>query len=245
MYNTAKYYEDLVVGMFHLRDPRGGEGLVTAFHHRLAELYTLSPNLAMTVLPFIPEYGSWDDMFTIAAMYPVFKEEILRLAEEQLIVEEIKFARGEPLSLFAKWVPDEKKTLKAIAVEFAYRLVKDVVPRPLHSQIMASYRRRISRLNAVVNPVEIYECAGRWDEIDPETVAEGALRVKRAAYLNHKLHTGEQRSADEKRKKCAENFREFFASKPPGVCIKLDPSSARYDPIRAALQEWVEGGWRF
>ena len=241
---TVNAYEDVLVGMFYLRDPRGGEGRVEIFHSLLWQLHGMYPNLAMTVLPLIPEYGSWDDMFTIAAKFPVFKYEVLRLAELQLLQDEANLAHGQPISLFAKWVPDEKKALRELAKDFAYYLVRSFSPRPAHSMIMASYRRRITKLNKVINPVEIYECAGRWDEIDPATVAEGALRVKRAAYLNEKLHTGEQRSSDEKRKHCAENFREFFLAKPPTSYTKLESTATRYDPIRTVVREWVEGGWR-
>ena len=230
------------MGMFHLRDPRGGKGRVAVFHALLVELHGIHPNLAMTMLPLVPEYGSWDDLFTIAANFAPFKHEVLTLAEKQLVEEEIKLTRGEPLSMFAKWVPDEKKALKEIAVEFAYHLMKDVVPPPMHSQVMASYRRRINRLNAVVNPVEIYECAGRWDEIDPTTVAAGALKMKRGAYLNER--NGTQRSADEKRVQCAEKFKEFFGANPPTKYEKLEPSSERYDPVRDIVDEWVQGGWR-
>lgn len=242
---TAKAFEDVVVGMFYLRDPRGGEGRVAIFYSLLSQLHEINPDLAITVLPLIPEYGSWDDMFTIAAKFPVFKNEVLRLAEQQLSKDEANLANGQPISMFAKWVPDEKKSLKLIAKEFAYYLVRSFSPRPEHSMIMASYRRRISKLNKMINPVEIYECAGRWDEIDPATVAEGALRVKRAAYLNENIHTGEQRSTDEKRKHCAENFREFFEARPPGSYTKLEANSTRYDPVRAIVNEWVQGGWRF
>jgi hypothetical protein len=241
---TAKAYEDVIVGMFHLRNPRGGEGRVGVFYALLMELHGLHPNLAMTILPFIPEYGSWDDMFTIAHHFPVFKYEVLRLAEIQLLQEEEKVARGEALTTFAKWVPDEKKALRAIAKEFAYYLVRSFSPMPQHSMIMASYRRRISKLNKIVNPVEIYECAGRWDEIDPEKVSAGALRVKHAAYLNEKPHTGEQRSSDERRIQCANRFKAFFASRPPATYEKIDASSDRYSAIRAVVSEWVEGGWR-
>ena len=242
--NTLQAFEDVLVGMFYLRDPRGGEGRIAIFHSLLSQLYSMYPNLAMTVLPLIPDYGSWDDMFTIAAKFPVFKYEVLRLAEQQLLQDEENLACGRPISMFAKWVPDEKKALKEIAKEFAYYLVRKFSPTPEHSMVMASYRRRITKLNKILNPVEIYECAGRWDEIDPATVAEGALRVKREAYLNRKLHTGEQRSSDEKRKECAEKFKEFFLTKPPTFYTKLEPSAMRYDLVRAIVREWAEGGWR-
>ena len=240
----AQAYEDIVVALFHLRDPRGGQGRVGEFHEGLLELYADEPDLVMTLLPLIPEYGCWVDMFNLAAVAPVFRNEILRLAEAQLLEDEARLMCGQPVSVFAKWVPDEKKRLGGLAKEFAYRLVRGCSPQPDHSKIMASYRRRINRLNRLINPVEIYECAGRWDEINPATVGAGAIRFKYAAYMNEKLRTGEQRSTDEKRIRCAERFQAFFETGPPASRPAHAPASTRYDPVRAVVREWVQGGWR-
>ena len=217
---------------------------MSEFHCGLLELHADEPDLAMSLLPLIPEYGCWVDMFNLAAAAPVFKAEVLRLAELQLLEDEKRLMSGEPVSIFAKWVPDEKKRLGRVATDFAYYLVRGFSPRPEHSKIMASYRRRINRLNKLINPVEIYECAGRWDEINPATVGAGAIRVKHAAYLNEKLRTGGQRSTDEKRIRCAERFWAFFEAGPPALRPQYAPESSRYDLVRAVVRDWAGGGWR-
>jgi hypothetical protein len=241
---TTQAYEDIAVALFHLRDPRGGQGRVSEFQRTLRELHVDEPDLVMSLLPLIPEYGCWADLFQLAADAPAFKDEVLRLAQLQLLEDETRVLCGEPVSIFAKWVPDEKKRLGRLATEFAYYLVRGFSPRPEHSKIMASYRRRINRLNRLINPVEIYECAGRWDEINPARVGAGAIRVKHAAYLNQQLRTGAQRSTDEKRIRCAERFRAFFEAGPPAPHPMYAPSSTRYDAVRAVVREWAEGGWR-
>jgi len=241
---TTQAYEDIVVALFHLRDPRGGQGRVAEFQGQLLELHRDEPDLAMSLLPLIPEYGCWVDMFNLAEAAPVFKAEVLRLAEAQLLADETRLMCGQPVSIFAKWVPDEKKRMGRLAKDFAYYLVRGFSPQPEHSKIMASYRRRINRLNRIINPVEIYECAGRWDEINPVTVGGGAIRFKYAAYMNKKLRTDEQRSTDEKRIRCAERFRAFFEANPPALRPVYAPASSRYDAVRAVVREWVQGVWR-
>jgi hypothetical protein len=244
--NTKEAYENTIVSMFHLRDARGGVGVYSLFYMLMEELYKIVPDLALSLLPLIPEYGSWEDMFRLASTFPPFKHTILDLAEKQLEIEEKRLNDGEPLSMFAKWVPDEKKSKGALAVEFAHRLARNLPSSVRHSQIMRSYRRRINRLNAVVAPVEIYECANRWDEIDPTKVSAGAIKKKWAAYLNRYISNPIQRSNDTKRIECAKKFEEFFEerSKTPIEYKMHTPESSRYDMVRRVLKEWMEGGWR-
>ena len=241
---AARAYEDAAVGMFHLRDVRGGDGRREPFYVLMAELATIQPELALNLLALVPQYGSWDDMFKMADKIPFFKNEIYTLAERQLVADEIRLSLGQPISEFAKWVPDEKKSMRAIAVEFAHRLVP-AGTTATYSQIMGSYRRRIGRLNKVVNPVEIYECAGRWDEIDPARVSAGAHKIKSAAYLNVTLYDSSiQRSADPRRIGASKKFKEFYAAAEQKTYTSHMPDSPRYDLVRAAVREWAEGGWR-
>ena len=239
---TEAGFEDVVVSLMHLRNPRGGYGRADLFSVLLHELYTVEPDLAMSILPLIPEYGCWSDMFHIAAAYPQFKHAIFTIAERQLVTDEIRYAGGQPVSIFAKWVPDEKKTLGALAVEFAHYLMRNMPA--VHSQIMRLYRKRINRLNAAINPVEIYECAGKYDQIDPATVAEGALRIKKDAYLNKVPGTEEPRSTDPARIACAEKFQEFFEERGRPAYEKLLTTSPVYDNVRRLVSEWSSGGWR-
>jgi hypothetical protein len=111
---------------------------------------------------------------------------------------------------------------------------------------MASYRRRLVRLNAALKTVETLECANKWDQIEPGCVPGGARHIKMAAYLNEVPHRKNvlREAENEKRNTCRKKFREFLYERfeNPVSCAPVD--DARYDPVRQVVDIWLEGGWR-
>lgn len=228
---TDQAYEDIVVMTFQTRDVRGGEGERELFYKMMTYLYQIEPFLCLTLLDLVPEYGSWDDMFTLANRLPI-KASILDIAMKQLIKDESEVVLGGAISLLGKWAPREGRPL---ATEFAHLLC----PTGKHSQIMSSYRKRLSRLNAVLKTVETLECSNRWDTIDPTQVPRAALRRKKLAYLNTNKSGTLRRPDDEKRMACREHFQGFEAP-----TIQPQCEEGRYDRVRERVREWLRGGWR-
>ena len=227
---TDQAYEDIVVMAFQTRDVRGGAGERELFYKMMTYLYDIQPLLCQSLLDLVPEYGSWDDMFTLANRLPL-KASILDIAVKQLLKDESEAASGGSISLLGKWAPREGRPL---ATEFAHLLC----PTGKHSQIMSAYRKRLSRLNAALNTVETLECSNRWDTIDPTQVPRSALRIKKLAYLNTTKGGAVRKPNDEKRMACREHF---LASEPSAI----EPQHAwRYDPVRERVREWLRGGWR-
>jgi hypothetical protein len=224
--------ENEIVTAFQRRDVRL-DGQRAPFFRFIGRL---DPELSLALLPLLPEYGSWSDMFSLAHIQ-CFKAPIFKLAADQIVKDEKNLAAGRPISLVGKWAPRESKRAGHLAKEFAQYLVGSQ-PNVKHSQVMASYRRRMSRLNRALKTVEVYECANRWDEIDPASVPAGALRVKMAAYLNTNGHDPE----NQKRIICGKKFQEFFKNRGREPLSPVD--DARYEPVRAVVREWEEGGWR-
>ena len=59
------YYEDRVLAlknMFYLRDINNGCGERESFRTCLSSLLTMSKSDFLMVMPFIPEFGRWDDL---------------------------------------------------------------------------------------------------------------------------------------------------------------------------------------
>jgi len=226
--DTDQAIVDAAVLAFQTRDVRGGKGERTLFHILMNELFVTEPELATMLLELVPTYGSWDDMFTMAFKYPALKGEILAVAAKQLAEDEKDLMLGKSISLLGKWAPREDKHFKNLAREFAYHLAG---PQHgvKHSQLMASYRKRLSRLNAALKTVETYECGNRWDEINPATVPGRARHIKMRAYMNENVRNSKQlrKPNDEKRNSCREHFQAFFKDAKEGK-VKITGTETLY-----------------
>jgi hypothetical protein len=244
---TNQAFRDVAVMAFQTRDIRGGRGERRLFYLMFKAIAAYNLELAQDLIPLIPEYGSWDDMFALATeLSPILKLKIFRVAAAQLEKDEKALATGEPISLLGKWAPREGKAFSAIAADFARHISGSINPLVKHSQVMASYRRRLVRLNAALKTVETLECANKWDQIEPGCVPGGARHIKMAAYLNEVPHRKNvlREAENEKRNTCRKKFREFLYERfeNPVSCAPVD--DARYDPVRQVVDIWLEGGWR-
>jgi hypothetical protein len=241
---TNQAFRDVAVMAFQTRDVRGGRGERRLFYLMFKAIAAYNLELAQDLIPLIPEYGSWDDMFTLATeLPPILKLKIFRVAAAQLEKDEKALATGGPISLLGKWAPREGK---AIAADFARHLSGNINPLVKHSQVMASYRRRLVRLNAALKTVETLECANKWDQIEPRRVPGGARHIKMAAYLNEVPHRKNvlREAENEKRNACRKKFREFLHERFENPVSRAAVDDTRYDPVRQVVDIWLEGGWR-
>jgi hypothetical protein len=219
---------DAIVLAFQTRDVRGGKGERKLFQDLMTSVHASKPDLASALINLIPEYGSWDDVFTLGAAalkgekWDLLKT-ILETAHTQIVVDETTVLKYETdvadakekgsdppvkpsISLVAKWAPREKKQFDKLAISMANNLAGRRTMRSnlQHSQIMSAYRKRISALNKYLDTVEVKECAKSWGEIVPSHVPARAREIKKAAYLNEKLRKGD-----------AKRSRAYFNSSPP------------------------------
>jgi hypothetical protein len=260
---TDQAVKDAVVMAFQARDVRGGKGERKLFHEMMYVLQREKPDLAVALLDLVPEYGSWDDVFTMAAA-GTMTVQLLALAAKQLkadeeVVRAYEVARATAvaagseapskpsISLLAKWAPREGKQFDTLATLFARKLAADAPAGLKQSQIMAGYRKRLSALNKYLETVEVKECANDWEEIDPKAVPARAREIKKAAYLNEKARkTGrgpvELRKPDDPvRMKCRENFQAFFKSASEGK-VKISGAETLYphEVVKKAMQAKTE-----
>lgn len=241
---------DVILMIFQTRDPRGGKGEYKLFYELINILHSIKPELVEFLLELIPEYGSWNDMFILADLNPSLKPILLGIAARQLAEDEKNILLGKPIYFLGKWAPREKKRLNHIAKDFAYLLAGPQNIGVKHSQIMAAFRRRFSRVNAKLGTVETYECSNRWEMIDPAKVPLGAQRVKMNAYLNQKNIN------DYGRNTCRDKFLEYQSLAPsytpfnkkhiPKTMEELRSilDNTRYDLVREKVRNWIQGGWR-
>lgn len=123
---------------FWSRDVRGGAGERQLFRDILVHLEKLHPETLEAVLPFVSEFGRWDDLL-------VFKTEKFKHMAYTLIGDALRERNG----LAAKWMPRQGP----IAVEI----------RNFYGMSPKHYRKSLVGLT---NVVESKMCAKDWDSIE-------------------------------------------------------------------------------
>lgn len=223
--NSPIILEELVIRMFKVRDVRGGRGERRIFQWMFSILNNYHPNLCVSLLPCIPVYGCWKDLFQLAMNHYSLFNPVITLSYHQLIADEARVAAGESPSLFSKWVPKEGKSMSRFTKYFANYLYGN--SSMTHSERMSQLRRRISALNKALNTVEILQCANRWDQINPAETPITARKKMSAAFMNERPGTNEFRSDSQARMICRDKFKSFFN--------KYVPKQIYYDNSRYSL----------
>ena len=132
----------------------------------------------------------------------------------------------EVMSLAAKWTPREKSKFGWIFSHMLSMFGGNTSER--------DFRRMLSALNRELDTVQIKQCAGRWAEIEPESVSITTMSRQRRAFL---------RTGSEDRVQCAENFKETGLV-PDHVPVKTQiPELVKlaFDGDRDA--DWLNSQW--
>jgi len=124
--------------LFYARDVRGGAGERETFKTILKDLEKTDPDQLIRLLPFVPEYGRFDDLL-------IFTNPAVKSAAYDIIGGALQAGNG----LAAKWCPRKGP----IAVELTKHL--GLTPK--------MYRVTIVALTRVV---ETAMCSGQWDDIN-------------------------------------------------------------------------------
>lgn len=108
------YYEDRLITlkiMLHLRDILGGLGERNSFRMTFNLFANLNPNLARQLIPLIPQYGRYDDLF--AGMNTKIESDVLKYIETQLDKDLENLTLGKEISLLPKWLPSINTSSKS------------------------------------------------------------------------------------------------------------------------------------
>ena len=171
------YAEDPVYALkclFYIRDVRGGQGERRFFRVCMKDLATQDTDAVLRNLKNIPEFGRWDDVFTLIGT-PVQKE-ALAFVREQLTLD----VQCKTPSLLAKWMPSENTSSEAT------RKTAAIVRKSLgmtHKQ----YRKTLSILRKRINVLERLMSEGRWDEIEFDKIPSKAGLKYKNAFARHDI----------------------------------------------------------
>lgn len=131
--------------LFYARDIRGGLGERRVFRVLLRYLAEHEPVSLLRNLPYVAEFGRWDDMLVLLDT-PV-RGQAIELLHRQFKADMASLQTGEPVSLLGKWLPSVNAS-NAATVRLAKQLAKAFGMRD------AEYRMAVSALRAEIRIIE-------------------------------------------------------------------------------------------
>lgn len=203
--------------LFYLRDILEGAGERRFFRVCYHWLATAHPEAARRNLKYLPEYGRWDDVFSIVGT-PLEKD-AFALVKHQLAMDakDVMTPNGA-ISLCAKWCPSENtSSQKTRALATKLRNYMGMTPK--------QYRKLLSTLRERINVLERLMSANEWDKIDFSAIPSQAGIKYRKAFQRHDL---ERKKVDPK----AVTYEEFMHDDSTKVNAG---SMAPYEVVRKAI----------
>lgn len=178
----AAFHTDKVLAMqwlFYVRDCREGLGERKLFREVLKHLAKVSPYTVLAVIPYVAEYGRYDDLWVLLeGVHPQVTAEVLHLVKVRLSEDISATLENKPISLLAKWLPSanaSSNTTKRYAA---------IIRRSLGIS-EKKYRKTLSALRKYTNIVECKMSAKQWSDIDYEAVPSKANLIYNGAFLRN------------------------------------------------------------
>lgn len=131
--------------LFYARDVRGGLGERGVFRTILKWLAHNEPRSAEKNIPYIAEYGRWDDLLVLLGT--PCEPAALDCIKAQLAADRAALEENRPVSLLAKWLPSVNASNKE-AVRQAKRVARALGMND------AQYRKTLSALRAKIHIIE-------------------------------------------------------------------------------------------
>ena len=131
--------------LFFARDVRGGLGERKVFRVCLQWLAHNAPASAKKNIPYVAEFGRWDDLLSL--MGTPCEKDALRLVKQQLDADLESMDMGDDVSLLAKWLPSVNAS-NAQTVFYAKRIAR------LLGMSDAQYRKTLVKLREHIRIIE-------------------------------------------------------------------------------------------
>lgn len=171
------FHEDKLLAikwLFFMRDAREGMGERRSFRIILNGLGHQHPTIAKELISLVPEYGRWDDLYSL--MDGDLTEYIVEFIYQQLQEDCGNYLNKKPISLLAKWLPKES-TKK-------YKKVYNILLKKF-GMTPKKYRRIVSDLRKYLDVVEVKMSANEWNKVNYNTIPSKANLLYKDAFLRH------------------------------------------------------------
>lgn len=163
--------------LFFARDIRGGMGERRVFRVILQWLAENEPRSLEKNLPYIAEYGRWDDLLTLLGT--PCEEQVLQWVRQQLEVDLAAMENGKEVSLLGKWLPSVNAS-NGNAVHQAKHIARFLGMND------ARYRKMLSALRAKIRIIENHLREKDYT-FDYAKQPSGAMLKYRKAFLRNDM----------------------------------------------------------
>lgn len=170
------YYENKILAlknMFYLRDINNGCGERESFRACLSSLITMSKTDFLMIMPFISEFGRWDDLLVLVEDTRV-TDEIVDFIGNQL-KEDIN---NEMCSLLGKWMPSESSKI------LWKKNVARILAKNLFNNDRKAYRKTLKMLRDKIDIIET-KLVNRDYSFDYNKLTGKAILKYRQAFINN------------------------------------------------------------
>jgi len=150
--------------LFYLRDSRGGAGERRTFREALKILSNYNPEETLKLLPLIPDYGRWDDIFYLDNI------DFSGFLKEQIA----KDIKTDKPSLLGKWLPSENAGTKS------KKLARQI--RKYLGYSSKNYRKLLSLLRNKIDIVETKLSEKNYKDIDYSKLPSKAGMIYKDAF---------------------------------------------------------------
>ena len=161
--------------LFYIRDIRGGQGERETFRLGLRMLRKERPSIFKAVLPFVAEYGRWDDIIEF-----VDDSDVVELVEKQLEQDGLSMINQKSMSLLAKWMPSiNTSSRKTVALARKWAKAMEISEK--------TYRQLLSNYRECIGVLEVALSNNEWKEINYSAVPSKANMLYKNAFKKHDL----------------------------------------------------------
>lgn len=200
---AAENLVDTCCLIMYVRDILHGKGERAMGRHAFQWLLINFPDAMEALIPLIPDYGRWDDLYCLFPNYlklsdlvwvngnycsnvdnqtllraQKVQQEVVKFVVNQLKTDWERSQSGLSISLAAKWAPTEGSS-----DDRQYGLVRQICEEwQLHPK---GYRVRIGQMRAILKIVERFCCTKSWDQIDYSKVPAQTMKKLRKAFHKH------------------------------------------------------------
>lgn len=206
------FYEDADKALkilFYTRDVRGGLGERRAFRVMLRELAVIAPESVEKNIPYIAEYGRYDDLVTLFGTS--CEAAAAECIAKQLAADTEALEKGGSVSLLAKWLPSANATNEQTRRD-GRRLAK------LLNMTLPEYRKTLTRLRAAIRIIE-NDLRIRSYTFDYEKQPSRAMYKYRRAFIRND----------------GERYKEFMTKVSAGTAKLHTDNVAPYELVNALI----------
>ena len=168
--------EHSIKWLFFLRDILEGLGERRSFRVILKYLADRHSVVAKKLLPFVKEYGRYDDYLVL--LDTSIKDDAVKYLKNELDTDLIKIEKSLPISLLGKWLPSINTSSRE-TVMYAKKLAKGF------GMSDKEYRKTLSLLRSCSNVLEIKLSNNKWSEVDYSIVPSKANIKYEKAFMRH------------------------------------------------------------